>query len=82
MKKVLLLTVLLASIVSFKSSAQKKYGYTVLYFRCGDADAERDSIYYSPVIELNTLNFPPHTEGMDPAIAPYSVRYYNYALAK
>ncbi|MEP7142690.1 MAG: hypothetical protein ABI707_07460 [Ferruginibacter sp.] len=82
MKKTLMLIALLAVIACFNSSSQKRYGYAVLHFRCGDHDPQKDRIYYSPIIELNTLNFPKYTDGVDPSIAQYSVRYYNYAISK
>ncbi len=62
--------------------SQKKFGYAVLYLRCGDKDPNGDRVYYSPVIELDRLNFYPYTDGMDTAITPYSVRYFNYAISK
>lgn len=65
-----------------KSFTQKKYGYAVLQFRCGNDDAQKDRVYYSPVIELNTLNFPQFTDQLDPSIALHSVRYYNFAISK
>jgi hypothetical protein len=82
MKKILMLIALLAGIACFKSYSQKRYGYAVINFRCGDDDPQKDRVYYSPVIELNTLNFPKYTDGLDPTIAQYSVRYYNYAISK
>jgi hypothetical protein len=82
MKRMLAVFLVIETLACVACDAQKKYGYTVLQFRCGDNDAERDRLYYSPVIELNTLNFARYTEGIDPAIPQYSVRYYNYAIAK
>src|SRR6187401_1561228 len=67
---------------SFFSHAQIKYGYTVLYARCGGDDSQRDKVYFSPIIELDRLNFPKFTDGVDPAIPRLSIRYYNYAIAK
>jgi hypothetical protein len=82
MKKILMLIAFMAGIACFKSYSQKRYGYTILYFRCGDDDPQKNRVYYSPVIELNTLNFPQYTDGMDPSIPQYSIRYYNYAISK
>ena len=82
MKSKLLLLALSGICLCHPTIAQKRYGYTVLHFRCGDDDSQRDRVYYSPIIELNTLNFPQYTDGVDPAIAPFSVRYYNYAISK
>lgn len=64
------------------SYSQKKYGFAVVEFRCSKNDANRNRVYYSPVIELNGLNFKKYTEGMDTSIPAYSVRYYNYAILK
>ena len=77
-----MLTGLIFYIACFDTYSQKRYGYTVLYFRCGDNEPGKDRVYYSPIIELNTLNFPQYTDGVDPAFAKYSVRYYNYAISK
>ena len=82
MKTLLLAFLLLFPAFLMQVSAQKKYGYAVVYLRCGDEDNLRDMVYYSPVIELNALNFEKYTKGMDPTIPQYSVRYYNYALSK
>ncbi len=59
-----------------------KYGYAVLYLRCGNDDAHRNKVYFSPVIELDRLNFKKYTDGMDPTFPLYSVRYYNYAITR
>lgn len=64
------------------ASGQKKYGYAVVYMRCGADDNLRNTVYFSPVIELNALNFEKYTSGIDASIPLYSVRYYNYALSK
>jgi hypothetical protein len=80
--KVFLLTIFLSGIFQFAAVAQKRYGYAIMGLRCGNQDPERNRIYYSPIIELNTLNFPRYAEGIDPAIPLYSVRYYNYAISK
>lgn len=82
MKKLLLLTLLPVIIFYCSAAAQMKYGYAVLYLRCGNDDAQRDKVYYSPIIELDRLNFNKYTEGVDPEFTKYSVRYYNYAIAK
>ncbi|MEJ7586193.1 MAG: hypothetical protein WKI04_01400 [Ferruginibacter sp.] len=82
MIKVLMLVTLFSGNCWFKIYAQKKYGYTILHFRCGNSDPQKDRIYYSPLVELNTLNFPEYTMGMDPSIIPHSARYYNYAISK
>ena len=82
MIKIIMFFILLAGILPLASDAQKKYGYAILHFRCGSEDPRRDRVYYSPIIELNTLNFPRYTDGIDPAIPVYSVRYYNYAIFK
>ena len=82
MFKMLLLTMLMTGIHCCSAYAQKKYGYISFNFRCGDNDPQRDRIYFSPVIELNTLNFQKYTEGMDPGFVPFSVQYYNYAMGK
>ncbi|MEP7109814.1 MAG: hypothetical protein ABI760_17595 [Ferruginibacter sp.] len=82
MTKILMLAALTTGIFCFRSYSQIKYGYAVLYLRCGKEDPERNRIYYSPVIELDRLNFDKYIDGMDPAFAKYSVRYYNYAIAK
>jgi hypothetical protein len=82
MKKILMFIALLNGISCCKSFSQKRYGYTVLNFRCGDNDPQRNRVYFSPVIELNALNFPRYTDGIDTAIPQFSVRYYNYAISK
>lgn len=82
MTKIIMFVILCTCLFSMTSSAQKKYGYAILYFKCGTDDPSRDRIYYSPIVELNTLNFARYTEGIDPAIPIYSVRYYNYAISK
>ena len=82
MSKIFLLLILSVAITQLTVKAQKRYGYAVLGFRCGNQDPERNRLYYSPVIELNTLNFREYTEGIDPAIPLYSVRYYNYAISR
>lgn len=50
--------------------------------RCSKNDANKNKVYYSPVIELNGLNHKKYTEGMDSSIPEYSTRYYNYAILK
>lgn len=65
-----------------RSCSQIKYGYAVLHLRCGNADPQRNKVYYSPIIELDRLNFDKYTKGVDPSFPKYSVRYYNYAIAK
>ncbi|MCW3092414.1 MAG: hypothetical protein JWP81_3483 [Ferruginibacter sp.] len=82
MTKILLLIVLLSGICGSRLYAQKKFGYAVLHLRCGAGDPDRNRVYYSPVIELNSLNFDKYTNGMDPAIPRFSVRYYTYAIDK
>ena len=82
MKTILLLFLLFISYFPNHLSAQKKYGYAVVYLRCGNDDHQRNKVYYSPVIELNALNFEKYTRDVDPSIPLYSVRYYNYALSK
>ncbi|MEO6546520.1 MAG: hypothetical protein ABIN94_00920 [Ferruginibacter sp.] len=82
MKKALLLFVLLAGVFSTLCYSQKKFGYAVLYMRCGKNEPQKNQVYYSPVIELNVLNFNKYTDGVDPAIPKYSVRYYTYAIDK
>jgi len=82
MKKMLLLFVILSVFYCIGVYAQKKYGYTVLYLRCGNEEPSKNKVYYSPIIELDRLNFPKFTEGMDPNFPKFSVRYYNYAIAK
>lgn len=54
----------------------------MLYVRCGNNEPLKNKVYFSPIIELNQLNFPKYTDGVDPAIPKFSVRYYNYAIAK
>ncbi len=73
---------LLGVLMCGEAQTQKKYGYAVAYLRCGNEDPQRNKIYYSPVIELNLLNFDKYTEGIDPLIPKFSVRYYNYAMSK
>ncbi|MBC7888003.1 MAG: hypothetical protein H7Z13_08930 [Ferruginibacter sp.] len=82
MLKSLMFILLLISLFSSPTYSQKRYGYAVLYLRCGNTDPQRNRVYFSPVIELNTLNFTRYTVGMDPAFSKYSVRYYNYAIAR
>jgi hypothetical protein len=82
MKKIIMFMIILEGIACNSSFSQKKYGYAVINFRCGDNEPGKDRVYYSPVIELNSLNFPQYTDGIDPAIPKYSVRYYNYAISK
>lgn len=82
MMKILLFISLLTGIFFCHSYSQKKYGYAVLHLRCGGEDPQRNRIYYSPVIELNQLNFGRYTDGVDPTFTKYSVSYYNYAIAK
>lgn len=80
--KITVCLLLAAGIISLHSYAQKRYGYAILMMRCGDDDSNRNIVYFSPVIELNGLNFKKYTDGMDPAIPLHSVRYYNYAILK
>ena len=82
MPTILLLVALLAGIFCSRSYSQIKYGYAILYLRCGKEDPERNRIYFSPIVELDRLNFDKYTDGMDPALPKYSVRYYNYAITK
>ncbi|CAN5462228.1 hypothetical protein BH11BAC3_BH11BAC3_31400 [soil metagenome] len=82
MKKILMLLIIFLFLNCTSSYSQKKYGYAVVEFRCSKNDADRNKVYYSPVIELNGLNFKKYTEGMDTSIPVYSVRYYNYAILK
>ena len=82
MIKIIMFVILIAGILPLVSDAQKRYGYAILHFKCGSDDPQRNRVYYSPIIELNTLNFPRYTDGIDPAIPVYSVRYYNYAISK
>lgn len=77
-----MLIMLMFTISIIQLCAQKKYGYTMLHLRCGDRDAQKDKVYFSPVIELNIVDFPKYTKGMDYTIHKYSVRYYNYAIAR
>ena len=82
MKKIAMLTVLSVLLFCSCCNAQMKYGYAVLHLRCGNNDAQRNTVYYSPVIELDRLNFEKYTKGVDPSFPLYSVRYYNYAIAR
>lgn len=82
MKKAIIFIAVLAFLACFQSYSQKKYGYTVIHLRCDQQDPYRDRIYFSPIIELNQLNFDRYTKGIDPTFPKYSVRYYNYAIAK
>lgn len=82
MTKILLLIALLVIILCCQSYSQKRYGYAVLHLRCGKEDPEKNRLYYSPVIELNILNFDKYTDGVDPAFPKYSVSYYKYAIAR
>ena len=82
MKTIVLFFLLIICHFFNHASAQKKYGYAVVYLRCGNDDNQRNKVYYSPVIELNALNFEKYTRDVDPSIPLYSVRYYNYALSK
>ncbi|MEO6723344.1 MAG: hypothetical protein ABIN67_23455 [Ferruginibacter sp.] len=82
MTKIIMFLILLTGVFYLRADAQKKYAYAILNMRCGNEQPHRDRLYFSPIIELNTLNFPKYTEGIDPAIPIYSVRYYNYALLK
>ena len=82
MTKRFVFVVCILTIMQVPIIAQKRYGYAVLYYRCGKEKPEKNRMYVGPVIELNVLNFPRYTDGIDPAIALYSVRYYNYAISK
>lgn len=82
MKKILLLIVLPSMIFCCPAWSQMKYGYAVLHLRCGNDDSRRNRVYFSPIIELDRLNFEKYTDGMDPSFAKYSVRYYNYAITR
>jgi hypothetical protein len=83
MKKILVSMMLLVLlIIHSEAQTPKKYGYAIAYLRCGSEDSQRNKIYYSPVIELNLLNFDKYTDGIDPLIPKFSVRYYNYAMSK
>ena len=82
MKKILLLIVLLSTIFCHRGLSQMKYGYAVLHLRCGNDDAQRNRVYFSPVIELDRLNFEKYTDGMDPSFPKHSIRYYNYAITR
>ena len=82
MTKIIVFVIFLTVIFQSSAQAQKKYGYAVMYLRCGDEDPQKDRVYFSPMIELNALNFPKYTDGIDPAIPPQSVRYYNYAISR
>jgi hypothetical protein len=82
MTKIIMCILLLTTLFNLKADAQKRYAYAILNMRCGNQYPDRDRVYFSPIIELNTLNFPMYTEGIDPSIPMYSVRYYNYALLK
>ena len=82
LQKISLLILLSTFTCCLPSNAQKKYGYAIIQIRCGKQDPQRNRVYYSPIIELNSLNFEQYTEGIDTSIPTYSVRYYNYAIAK
>ncbi len=82
MKKILLLIVLLSFIFCYPAWSQMKYGYAVLHLRCGNDDSQKNRVYFSPIIELDRLNFEKYTDGMDPSFPKYSIRYYNYAITR